>query len=55
MLKEGFQKASKKLDMGNSCVRFRKLDDIPLDVISELIASTPPEVMIARYEESRKK
>ena len=54
-LKEGFKKAGKKLDMGKSCVRFRKLDDIPLDVIRELIASTPPEMMIARYEESRKK
>ena len=54
-LKEGFKKAGKKLDMGKSCVRFRKLDDIPLDVIRELIASTSPEMMIARYEESRKK
>jgi hypothetical protein len=54
-LKKGFKKAGKKLDMGKSCVRFRKLEDIPLDVIGELIASTPPEAMIERYEKSRKK
>ena len=54
-LREGFKKAGKKLDMGKSCVRFRKLDDIPLDVVGDLIASTPPDELIARYEESRKK
>ncbi|MGD9094198.1 MAG: DUF1801 domain-containing protein [Anaerolineales bacterium] len=54
-LKEGFEKAGKKLDMGKSCVRFKKLDDIPLDVIGDVIASTTPEQYIEFYEESRKK
>jgi hypothetical protein len=54
-LEEGFEEAGKKLDMGKSCLRFRKLEDIPLDVIGELVASTPPQVMIAQYEKSRKK
>lgn len=54
-LKKGFEEAGKKVDMGKSCVRFRKLGDVSLDVLGELIASTPPEAMIARYEESRKK
>lgn len=54
-LKDGFDRAGKKLDMGKSCVRFRKLDDVPLDVIGDLIASTPPNEMIARYEASRRK
>ncbi len=54
-LNEGFKKAGKKPDMGKSCVRFRKLEDIPLDVIGELIASTPPEVLISLYDQSRKK
>ena len=40
MLREGFKKAGKKLDMGKSCVRFRKLDDLPLDVIGKAIGST---------------
>ncbi len=54
-LNEAFKKAGKKPDMGKSCVRFRKLEDIPLDVIGELIASTPPEVLISLYDQSRKK
>ena len=54
-LNEAFKKAGKKPDMGKSCVRFRKLEDIPLDVIGDLIASTPPEVLISLYDQSRKK
>ncbi len=53
-LRERFAQTGKKLDMGKSCVRFRKLEDLPLDVIAEVIASTPPEEWIARYEASRK-
>ena len=48
-------KAGKKLDMGKSCVRFRKLEDIPLDVIGDLIGSITPEQMIAGYKKTRKK
>ena len=54
-LKEGFKKAGKKLDMGKSCLRFKKLEDIPMDVIGHVIASTTPEQYINFYEESRKK
>src|SRR3954471_21993983 len=32
-----FKKAGKKLDMGKACVRFKKLDDLPLDVIGTVI------------------
>lgn len=53
-LRDGFEEAGKKLDMGKSCLRFKKLEDLPLDLIGELVASTPPEEMIAIYEESRK-
>ena len=55
ILREGFEDIGKKPDMGKSCVRFRKLENIPLEVIGELIASTPPEKLIAQYEETRKK
>jgi hypothetical protein len=34
-------KAGKKLDMGKSCVRFKKLDDLALDVIGETIKRVP--------------
>lgn len=54
-LKQAFVEAGKKLDMGKSCLHFRKLDDLPLDVIAEVVASTPPDEYIARYEASRKR
>jgi hypothetical protein len=53
-LADGFAKAGKKLDMGKSCLRFRRLEDLPLDVIAESVASVPPEQLIAVYEASRK-
>ena len=41
VLAEHLQAAGKRLDMGKSCVRFRKLEDVPLDVLGETIASVP--------------
>jgi hypothetical protein len=52
-LREGFKKAGKKLDMGKSCLRFKKLDDLPMNVLAELVAATPPDAFIAQYEASR--
>ena len=42
-----------KLDMGRSCVRFRKLEELPLDVLGEVIAKIPVGEFIERYEDSR--
>ena len=42
-----------KLDMGKSCVRFKKLKDLPLDLIGETIAMTSVDDFISVYEESR--
>jgi len=39
-LKDGFRAAGKKLDMGKSCIHFRTADDLELDVIGEVVAST---------------
>ena len=50
-----YAKTGKKLDMGKSCVRFKKLDDLPLDLIGKTIAATPPDKLIERYERSRGK
>jgi Domain of unknown function (DU1801) len=52
-LREEFRKAGKKLDMGKCCVRFKKLDDLPLDAIGQIIASTPPAEHIEVYEGAR--
>lgn len=44
-----------KLDMGKSCVRFKKLDDIPYDLIGELLSKISVEEWIERYEKMLKK
>jgi hypothetical protein len=51
--REEFRKAGKKLDMGKSCVRFKKLDDLPLAVIGKAIKKVSPKAYIANYEKSR--
>jgi hypothetical protein len=48
-----FKESGKKLDMGKSCVRFKKLDDLPLDLIGETIAKVPVDEYIRYYEASR--
>ena len=50
---EGFRKAGKRLDMGKGCVRFRSLEDLPLDVIGDTVAKFTPDQWIALYEKSR--
>ena len=49
-LRDAFAKAGKKLDMGKSCVRFRTVEDLPLDVIGQTIAQVSPDELIARHE-----
>jgi hypothetical protein len=40
----------KKLDMGKSCIRFKKLDEVPLDVVGEAIRRMPAQLYIERYK-----
>lgn len=49
-LRDEFKKAGKKLDMGKSCLRFKKLDDLALDAIANIVASTTPKELIAKHE-----
>lgn len=44
-----------KLDMGKSCIRFKKMNDIPFDLIAELAQKLSPEEWIARYQAALKK
>lgn len=48
-----WKESGKKVDMGKACVRFRSSDDLPLDVIGELLASTTVDGFIASYERVR--
>ena len=54
-LREAFERAGKKLDMGKSCIRFRRADDLPLAAIGEIVASMPPDAFIAGYEAAKGK
>jgi hypothetical protein len=54
-LRDAFRKAGKKLDMGKSCVRFKKLDDLPLEAIGKIIGKTTLKEYVATYEAGRAK
>lgn len=45
----------KKLDMGKSCIRFKKAEDVPLPLIGELSAKVTPKQWIEVYERTFKK
>ena len=40
----------RKLDMGKSCVRFRKVEDVAFDVLAEAVARVTPQQLIAVHE-----
>jgi len=48
-----YQATGKRFDVGKSCVRFRKLDDLPLDLIGEAIASMQMDEFVKAYEDTR--
>jgi len=52
---EGYKASGKKLDMGKACVRFKSLQDLPIDLVGEAIALTPVAGFIERYELCRKR
>lgn len=41
---------NQKLDMGKSCIRFKKMDQIPFDLISELVKKMSVEDWVSTYE-----
>ncbi len=43
-------KTGKKLDMGKCCVRFKKIEDVPLEVVGAAIKRVPAKQYIALYE-----
>ena len=44
---------STKLDMGKSCIRFKRPDQIPFELIGELVSRLTVQEWIAMYEEMR--
>ena len=49
--RDAWAKTGKKLDMGKVCVRFKKVEDLALDVIGEAIRRVPAKVYIAQYQQ----
>lgn len=50
--KDRYAASGKRLNMGKSCVRFRRLEDLPLDVIGDTIARVDLESYVAWYEKA---
>ena len=50
--REAWTKSGKKLDMGKACIRFKKIDDLPLDLIGEAIRRVPASMYIEFCEAS---
>jgi uncharacterized protein YdhG (YjbR/CyaY superfamily) len=48
-----WKETGKKLDMGKTCIRFRRVDDLALDVIGDTLSATPVDRLIAIYEAAR--
>jgi hypothetical protein len=48
-----YKASGKKLDMGKSCLRFKKPEDLALDVIGKAIARMPVKKHIEIYEKAR--
>ncbi|HLP56185.1 MAG TPA: DUF1801 domain-containing protein [Fluviicola sp.] len=44
-----------KLDMGKSCIRFKKMNDIPVELIAELVSKVTPDMWIEWYEKALKR
>ena len=47
--REAWAKIGKKLDMGKACVRFRKVEDLALEVVGEAIRRVPAKLYAAQY------
>ena len=50
--KEFEKKAKGKLDMGKSCIRFKKVDEIPFELLGELTAKMSADEWIECYEKA---
>jgi len=50
-----YKAAGRKLDVGKARLRFRSLEELPMDVIGDIVAATPVERSIERAEAARGK
>lgn len=50
-IRTAFEKVGKKLDMGKCCIRFKKLEDLPMDIIAEAFRRVRCSQFVASYED----
>ncbi len=50
-----YKASGKKLDTGKSCIRFKKLENLPLDIIPKVVTLHSVDELIEVYKNSRKK
>jgi len=48
-----YRAAGKRYDVGKSCVRFRRLDDLPLDLVGKTVESMPLKTFVAVARKAR--
>lgn len=49
-----YRATGKKYDVGQSCVRFKRLDDLPLEVIAKAIAAVPLHQFVTHAKSARR-
>jgi hypothetical protein len=49
---EDYRATGKRMDIGRSCVRFKAIDDLPLDVVGKAIRAVTLSEFIAMHDES---
>ena len=54
-IQEYAKRCKYKLDMSKSCIRFKRMDDIPFDLVGELMQKVTVKDWVAKYEETYKK
>jgi hypothetical protein len=52
-LQAAFTAQGKKMDMGGCCLRFKSLEGLPMDVLSDIVAGTPVEALVAVFEAAK--
>jgi hypothetical protein len=50
---EAWKKTGKKLDMGKACIRFKKLEDVPLEVVGATVKKLTAKAFIGAYLKAR--
>jgi hypothetical protein len=50
--RDAWAASGKKLDMGKACVRLKKLDDVPLEVIGAAIRRMPAQRYLSAYTQT---